>query len=477
MTILSELSSILGADSVSDDAEVLEQYSRDSSFVQPRRPNCVAFVKNADEVQQVVKYANEHRVPITPRSSAISFYGAGIPGEGGIILDFSKMTKIMEINDRDRFVRIEPGVTWAQLQAELDKVGMFVPAPLQVHPQKSVLTSTMEREPNLIPKYEYNETFLTSEMVMPNADMFWTGSAIGKGHNDGINPEGVIPSTRLFLGAQGTLGVATWATMRAFYKPTISKIYFIACDKIEDVVEPSYQILRVRLGSEYLILNNAQLAAMLAKDAAEYADLRDKLPNYTIAVCLCGLSHRPEEKIAYEDEALQEIASRVQFDLLNTVAAIPDLQGHFEQIMRQPWSGQGTYWKFIAKGGRHDIFFQTTLDKVSEFTKAVSEVATKYRYPLSDMSIYIQPKEAGRVCYCEYGFSCDPDNEDECDRIKGLYMEASERVFNMGGLFSNPYGAWSEMVYSHATAYVSTLKTVKQIFDPNNILNPGKLCF
>ena len=477
MTIMSDLSSILGADGVSDDAQVLEQYSGDSSFVQPRRPNCVAYAKDASEVQKVVKYANDHHIPVTPRSSAVSFYGAGIPGEGGIILDCSKMNKIMEINDRDRFVRVEPGVTWQQLQTELDKVGMFVPAPLQVHPQKSVLTSTMEREPNLIPKYEYNETYLTSEMVMPNGDMFWTGSAIGKGHNDGINPEGVIPSSRLFVGAQGTLGVATGGTMRAFYKPTVSRIYFIACDKIEDVVEPSYQILRVRLGSEYLILNNAQLAALLAKDESQYAQLRDKLPNYTIVACLCGLNRRADEKIAYEDEALQEIASREQFDLHNTVAGIANLQEIFEQLMRQPWSGQGTYWKFISKGARHDIFFQATLDRVPEFTAAVCQVAAKYRYPLPDMSVYIQPKEAGRVCYCEYGFGCDPDNEQECDRIKALYMEASERVFNMGGLFSNPYGAWSDMVYSRATAYVSTLKTVKQIFDPNNILNPGKLCF
>ena len=383
MTIKSDLVSILKADNVSDDAEILEQYSKDSSFVQARKPNCVAYVKNAFEIQQVVSYANEHSIPVTPRSSTIGFYGAGIPGEGGIIADCSGMNSIMEINDRDRFVRVEPGVTWMQLQAELDKFGMFVPPPLMVHPKKSVLTTTMEREPNLIPKYEYNETFLTSEMVMPNGEMFWTGTAIGKGHNDGINPEGVIPSSRLFTGAQGTLGIATWGTMRAFYKPLVSKIYFIPCEKIEDVVEPSYKILRVRIGSEYLILNNAELAAILAKDKADYDNLRDILPNFTIVTCLCGLNRRPEEKIAYEIEALQEIASREHFDLANTVAGIPNLRETFEKLMRQPWNGEGTYWKFISKGARHDIFFQTTLNRVPEFTKSIIDIANKYRYPIS----------------------------------------------------------------------------------------------
>ena len=80
-------------------------------------------------------------------------------------MDLTRMNKILEVDGGDRSVRVEPGVTWAQVQEELGKQGMMVCNPLLPHTLKPVLTSTMEREPILIPKSEYNETFLTAEMV------------------------------------------------------------------------------------------------------------------------------------------------------------------------------------------------------------------------------------------------------------------------------------------------------------------------
>jgi len=476
MTWKTELAAMVGSEHVSDEPDILEKYSKDYSFVQPRRPSCVVYAKNTGEIQKVVKYANEHLIPITPRSSNIGFYGAGIPSEGGLILDCTKMNKILEIDERDRKVKVEPGVTWSQLQTELKKHGMMVCNPLLPHPLKSVLTSTMEREPALIPKYEYNETFLTAEMVLPNGDLFWTGTAIGKGHVGKVNPEGVIPSTRLFIGSQGTLGIATWANLKAVYTPTMSKIFFIPLNKVEDLVEPAYKILRIRLGNEFLVLNSSNLAAILAKDPAEYSALRDTLPTFTIILCLSGLNRYPEEKLAYEEEALAEIASKEHFDLCPTVSGIPDLRETFLKLLRKPWADE-KYWKFRYKGLRHDIFFHTTLNRVPEFTEAIGKVAVKYRYPTADISIYIQPKEHGRVCYCEYGFPCDPDNAKECSMVHNLFLEASELAMSMGGLFTNPYGPWANMVYSRAHSYATTLKLLKDVLDPNKILNPGKLCF
>jgi hypothetical protein len=334
----------------------------------------------------------------------------------------------------------------------------------------------MEREPGLIPKYEYNETFLTAEMVLPNGDMFWTGTAIGKGHTGKVNPEGVIPSSRLFAGSQGTLGVATWANLRAVYSPTMSKIFFIPVNKVEDVVQPAYNILRVRLGNEFLVLNNLNLATILAKDASEFKTLRETLSAFTIILCLTGLHRYPEEKIAYEEEALRDIAKQEHFELSDTVAGIPDLGETMIKLLRRSWSDE-KYWKFRYMGLRHDIFFHTTLDRVPEFTEAISGVAAKYQYPSEDISIYVQPKEHGRVCYCEYGFHCEPGNTEQNSKVRQLFLEASKVALDMGGLFTNPYGPWADMVYSKATAYADTLKLLKGVLDPKNILNPGKLCF
>jgi FAD/FMN-containing dehydrogenase len=476
MPLKTDLAAIVGSERVSDAPDVLDKYSRDYSMVQPRKPSCVVHARNTEEIQKVVRYAKDRSIPVTPRSSAVGFYGAGIPGEGGIIIDLTGMNRVLEIDEKDRKVKVEPGVTWSQLQQELVKHGMMVCNPLLPHPLKSVLTSTMERETSLIPKYEYNETFLTAEMVLPTGDLFWTGTAIGKGHTGKSNPEGVIPSTRLFLGSQGTLGIATWANLRAVYLPTMTKPLFIPLNKIEDALAPSYQILRARLGNEFLVLDSLNLASILARNTDELNTLRENLPPYTIILCLAGLHRYPEDKIAYEEEALTEIASREHFDLCHTVAGIPDLGDTMPRLLRQPWSEE-KWWKYRYKGQRYDIFFHTTLDRVPEFTGAMFKMAERFHYPTRDISFYLQPKEQGRVCYCEYGLYCDPDNAGECATVPELFREASEEAMCLGGLFTNPYGQWADMVYSRANSYAATLKLLKGILDPAHIMNPGKLCF
>jgi len=477
MALKEELAGIVGSGYVSNDPETLKKYAKDYSFVQSRMPSYVAFPKNTEEIQGVVKYANERLLPITPRSSGISFYGAGIPSQGGIILDLTRMNKILEIDGRNKKVKVEPGVTWAQVQDELGKQRLMVCNPLLPHLSKSVLTSAMEREPILIPKSEYSEVFLTAEMVLASGDLFWTGTAMGKGMKGQNFPDALIPSTRLFLGAQGTLGIVTWANLKAEWLPTMDKVFFISFERIEDVAEPVYRIQRRMLGNECLVLNGFNLAAVLAKKwPEEFNTLRQALPPWNIILCLSGLHRLPKEKIEYEEEALMEVASELHFEPLRTVAGIPGLDKTILKMLRKPWQGDG-YWRFRYKGACHDIFFYTTLDKVHEFTKAMEEVAAKYGYPTKDIGIYLQPIERARVCFCQFGFHCNPDDTKEVNLVRSLFLEASERAISMGGLFATPYGAWADMVYSRAATYTAVMKVVKNALDPNSILNPGKLCF
>jgi len=471
-----DLVEIVGSEYVSDDPETLEKYSKDYSFVQPRRPSCVAYPGNTEEVQGIVKYANECLIPVTPRSSSVSFYGAAIPSEGGIIIDLTRMNRILEIDARNKRVKVEPGVTWAQVQDELGKQGLMVCNPLLPHPSKSVLTSALEREPILICKTEYSDTLLTSEMVLPNGEMFWTGSALGKGMKGQICPDAMIPGARLWLGAQGTLGIMTWANVKAEYLPTMDKVFFIPFDRIEDIAEPLYRIQRRMLGNECFVLNDFNLAAILAeKWPDEFETLRKTLPPWTLILCLSGLHRLPVEKIEYEEEALMEVASELHFQVLRTVAGIPGLQTTILKLLREPWPGDG-YWKFRYKGSCHDIFFHTTLNRVPEFTEAMDEVAAKYGYPTKDVGIYLQPLERGRACFCQFGFHCNPEDTKEVDLVDSLFLEASEKAISMGGFFTAPYGPWADMVYSRAASYTYALKVVKNAYDPNNILNPGKLC-
>ena len=93
------------------------------------------------------------------------------------------------------------------------------------------------------------------------------------------------------------------------------------------------------------------------------------------------------------------------------------------------------------------------------------------------LRIYLQPLERGRMCFCQFGFHTNPDDNNETERVRNLYLDASELAIGMGALFTTPYGPWADMVYSRAAAYTAVLKIVKDALDPNHILNPGKLCY
>ena len=476
MNLVQELGDILGSEYVLDNAETIEGYSKDYSFVIASLPSCVVLPGNSEEVRRVVAYANARKIPVTPRSSSVGFYGTALPDQGGIVVDMSRMNRIMEVDPKNKMVKIEPGVTWGQIAAELDKHGVMVCIPLLPHTSKSVLTSSMEREPPLIPKSEYYETFLSAEMVLPNGQMYWSGTAMGKGFASGNFPDCLFPGMRLFLGAEGTLGIMTWANIKAEWLPTMEKVFFVPLESIADVAEPLYRIQRRMIGRECVVLNHFNLATILSEDWAEdFPELRANLPPFTLIIALAGLHRLPEERIAYEEEALKDAISGLDLEVLSTVGGISGLGMKISTMLRKPWAGE-TYWKFRYKGACHEIFFHTTLNRVAEFTRAIEDVSSRHGYRADDIGLYVQPIEYGRACYCQYGFHCNPGDAKEVKRVKDLYMEASEVVIGMGGLFTNPYGPWADMVYRRTAPFIDVMRECKKAIDPNDIMNPGKLC-
>jgi FAD/FMN-containing dehydrogenase len=479
MNLLSELSALVGADYVSDAPELLEQYSRDTSFVTPRTPAILVRPADTAQVQAVIRYANQKSIPVTPRSSAVGFHGAGIPQQGGILLDLKRLNRILEIDPVDKKVKVEAGVTWSQLQPEMALQGVICCGPLLAHPLKSVLTSSLEREPIIIPKGEYADTLLTAEVVLPSGELLHTGAALGRGMASQKFPEGPIPtSTRLFQGAQGCFGILTSATLKAEWLPSVDKLYFIPCERVEDAAEAVYRIQRRMIGNECLILNRFDLSAILAdKWPEDFNRLRGQMPPWTVVINLCGYHRHPEGKVAYEEEALHDIVRELGLSAQLTVGGVPGLGPRLLGMLRRPWPEAATWWKDRYKGARHEVFFYATLDRAAAFETAVREAAIKCGYAPSDIGIYLQPVERARACVCTFAFSNDPKNSSETAMVRAAFNAASQATYRLGGLFTLPYGDWADMVYSHATGYTSLMQTVKTAFDPNHILNPGKLCF
>lgn len=493
MTQKEELAKIVGAENVFDAPKTLEEYARDESFVRPIRPRYVVKPKGGEmpdkiyeEVQEIVKWANDTGTPLIPVSSGgPHFRGDTVPGAGGaVVVDLSRMNRAIRVDRANRSAMIETGVTFAELIPALKKEGLKPYLPLVPRRSKSVMGSMLEREPITMPKHQWDiqDPLLCLEVIFGTGDMFRTGDASGPGtiteqwkagRAQLRSMAGQLDLQRVIQGAQGTMGIATWATLKCREIPEVKKSFLVPSDELNPLIDLSYRLFKILLGDECLILNNQNLASILAHDADDLIALRESLPPWILFFGIEGNGVLPEEKVAYQEEGFMDAA---QFFGLYPKSAVAGVTAdHLAEVLSQP-SGE-PYWKLKLKGGNDDIFFVTTLDKTPEFIKAVYAQAESSQYPPADIGIYLQPMVQGTSCHCEFNLSYHPANKAEVDKVKRLVTEKTGALANMGGFFSRPYGSWSDMAYRRDGETTAALRKVKGIFDPNNIMNPGKLCF
>jgi hypothetical protein len=482
------LTKIIGQQKVINKPETLDRYSHDNSFTSPMQPRLVVQPRNADDVQKIVVWANQTRTPLVPVSSGEPhFRGDTVPSvPEAVIVDLRRMNKIIRIDRRNRMVIIEPGVTYVQLQPALAEEGLRLSTPLLPRQSKSVIASLLEREPTLIPKYNYTllEPLRCLEVVWGNGEMLRTGEAGGyyptleQQWEMGLaqvfsGGPGNVDYYRLVSGAQGSIGIATWASVKCEILPKVHRFFFIPAADLKGLIECAYQLLRVRLGDEFFVLNSANLAAILSRDADGMQALKNKLPPWVIIIGIAGRDLLPEEKVDFQEKDTKDIVQQFGLELLPAVSGIRGGQVMATILNPSPV----TYWKLTYKGACQDIFFMSTLDKIPEFVNTVFAAANALRYPVSDIGIYLQPQHQGTACHCEFNLPYISRNKIETDCVRELLETCSEALIKQGAYFSRPYGIWADMVYNRDAANKEMIRTIKGIFDPNNILNPGKLCF
>ncbi|GAB6154844.1 hypothetical protein JCM17380_35940 [Desulfosporosinus burensis] len=482
--MLDELSKIVGKENVSNTREDLLRYSSDLSLLPSGLANAVVWPGSTEEVAKVVTYCNEKNIPVVPVSSRVHVHGNTIPKQGGVVIDLLRMNKIFEIDLSNRLVRFEAGVTWKQLTEALKEKGMRPIMPLLPRPDRSVLTDTLEREVATSIVYDYGEPTQSLEIVWANGTIFRSGSAsvnnFPDSHSRGANPSGPgLDFYRFMQGAQGTMGIVTWMSMKIESIPRIDKILFAPIDNLSLAMDFLYRILPRRIGQECLLLNNVDLAGIVADKVEDFDTLCAKLPPWTLVLTISGLLRRPEEKIAYEENFLKDVLKNEFSSILlsDKLPGFPGMSKKLLPMLRTTWPADIKYWKNRLRGGCQDIFFITKPEKAPDFIKIVETVAAKHDYPLADIGKYIQPIEHNRACHMEFNFFYDPENEQEKTMIAKLNREASVALMNAGGFFSRPYGEIAPIVFDRAGNYTMALKRVKKVFDPNNILNPGNLCF
>jgi FAD/FMN-containing dehydrogenase len=488
MSVKEDLVKIVGKGNVSDAPEDLEKYAKDESPVHPVRPGCIVRPASGDDVQKLVTWANKTLTPLVPVSSGPPhFRGDTVPSTGGtVIVDLSSMKKIMRIDAEHRIAMVEPGVTFSELIPELAKKGLRLNMPLLPRTTKSVVGSLLEREPVLMPQFHWDiaDPLACTEVIYGTGDMFRTGSAAGPGdlqqqwevgaaQNEAAGPV-QADFYRLIQGAQGTMGIVTWATVRCERMPSIEEPFLVGSSNLEHLLEFTRWILRRRLVDDCLLLNNTDLAHMLARDwPQDYESLKNSLPPWILFFSISGVKYFPEEELNYQKEAVANIAKSLKIELLKAIGRVSSYE--LLKVLHKP--SEEPYWKLRDRGSCYDVFFLTTHDKLPELVSVMNGIAESCEYPTSNMGIYIQPVVQGVSCHCEFNLFFEPENPGEEARIRAISEAAFEALANRGAFFSRPYGPWADLAYRRDAVTMISLRKIKDIYDPNKIMNPGKLCF
>jgi hypothetical protein len=450
------LEKIVGAGNLSIEQDMLNQYSCDMSFVNKVRPACVLRPKKAEDIQKIINIANETQTPLVPVSSgAPHFRGDTVPCNGGsVVVDLTHMKKVIFVDRPRRVAMIEPGVTFGQLIPLAKKEGLRLNMPLLPRKSKSVIGSMLEREPVLMPGYQWDisDPLACTGLYFGNGKEFRTGQAAGPGTVEeqwkvgGVQKAPYGPGTaslhRLIQGAQGTMGIVTWASLRCELLPSVEESFLIGSSDLEKVLEMSHWLVRLRMVTECFILNSTNIAAVFAKKAKDFQEIKDSLPAYILFYTLAGYDYFPEERVGSNIKDISKMTQRFGLDPVKAIG--PVSANRMLRMVQQP-SGE-PYWKLRYKGACQDIFFLSIHQKLESQIESMRYMADKAAYPLADLGIYIQPIVQGTGYHCEFNMFYDPENSIEKNRVKNLSSLAIKDLMDKGAFFSRPYGEEERMI-------------------------------
>ena len=448
---------ILPNDCVLTEKEFLYIYSMDGTLFEPRNiPEVILLTETNAQISQIVKYSNEHKIPITPRGSGTSLSGGPVARFGGIILDLSRMTRIEEISIENQRVIVESGVICDKLNEELKKYGYFFP-PDPGSSSAASIGGMMANNAGGVQAFKYGTTkdyILWLEVVLPDGSVVEMGSKTLKS-NSALNFCG------LMAGSEGTLGIITKAALRIKPLPKARKTGFYIYPKIESIAEV---IRRIRieglmpnlqeyldkitaracyeyLGGEYLEYPDGY-ALIIEVDGSE-AEVRSSFEHvHAIAVSEGAMFHRISETAKDRDRV---IAARK--------AALPALSRIAPTTLIEDCT--------------------INLDKWTEAVSKMEHIID--RFPDSGVKIATFGHLEGNI---HPTIMFDETNEKHRKIFENIMdILYNEIVLPLGGTVTGEHGIGfvkSPYIEGEHASLATLSKSIKKTFDPNNIMNPGK---
>lgn len=477
------LTTAIKAESIITDPDRLHAALPDNPLLKTGvAPACIIRPENNDELEKLLDCANKNRLNLCLVSSPGEHYHGGFAANReNVLVDLSAWNNVQWINRRNRVCLVQPGVTYDRLLPALAREGLTIPMPLAPPSGKSVLAACMDREPVTWPnrQWDIGDPVASTEFYFANGRRFRTGAAGGPGTLEKQRKSGGAqkcptgPSQtdfhRVLQGAQGTMGIVTWITMRAEIKPTRQTPFLIAGRDLEKLIAFVYAVQRPGLGEHTFIVNRV-CAAMLfnGPGEADHKSLVRELPPFICLQNIAGFELLPKSRIAYQKKDIQQKARQSGLRMEKTLGRIA--AGDLLHIATSPCGH--TDWRRRLLGDCLSVFFLSTLDRAPMFIGLFEKLAEKHGFGREKIGIYLQPVVQNHGCHLE--FMIPYDRKNNLSAIRQLERDSVEILMRKGAFFSRPYLFAQDRVFDRNKQNRLVLQKIKHIFDANRIFNQGK---
>lgn len=454
--IRQQIEEIVGLDNVSSLSEDIEKHSIDESPLKPHPPEIVVKPGTSEEVSRIMKIANMCKVPVVAQGSRTGLSGGSHPIYGGIALSLERMNRILEIDENNLMVTVEPGVIIDDLHKATEEKGLlYPPDPGQESGSLGGNINTNAGGMRAM-KYGVTRDFVNGlEVVLPNGDILEVG---GK-HVKNSTGYSLID---IFIGSEGTLGIVTKATLRLVPKPKFTALIYSPFQETKDAAQAVSEIIRQKIvpyGLEYMPQHAVQTAEKY---------LEKKLPDNTHpAYLLVAVEANTKEEL----ERQLETAGMICLENGATDAYIADTDQRQEQL----WEARKCLFDaYLTLYTLDEADVCIPRSHIPEYIERAEKVGEKHGVLL----VPIGHAGDGNLHYNI--IKLDHTSEEDWPGVmEAALEELIELALELGGTISGEHGlGYTKRHYLERQVgkeQVKLMQEIKKIFDPKFILNPDKI--